>query len=127
MRKYFFLAAIGVFTGCYYDNQEEIHPNIGTVCDTTSVTISYATDITPILTSGCGISDNACHNTDNSDSEIGLETYTGVAAQISPNNVFLKSIIHDPSASAMPKGGGKLDECSIMKIESWINNGYQNN
>ncbi|CAN5486130.1 hypothetical protein BH11BAC1_BH11BAC1_17530 [soil metagenome] len=127
MRKYFFLSVIGFCTGCYYDNMEELHPNFATVCDTTSVTISYNTDIIPILTSGCGISDNACHNTDNSASNIGLETYAGVMTQVTPDNLFLKSIVHDPVTSAMPKGGGKLDECSIMKIESWINHGYLNN
>ena len=127
MKSFLFLAVIGLCTGCYYDNLEELHPAKGTVCDTTTVTIKFAADIIPILQSGCGISDNACHNTDNSDSDIGLETYAGVSAQISPNDVFLKSILHDPSARAMPKGGGMLDDCSIMKIESWINHGYLNN
>ena len=127
MRKLIFLALTGLCSGCYYDNLEEIHPTLGMSCDTTGIVASYANDIVPILASGCGISDNACHNTDNSDSEIGLETYAGVTAQISPNDVFLKSITHDPNVSAMPKGGGKLDDCSILKIQSWINQGYLNN
>jgi len=127
MRKYLFLAIVASCSGCYYDNQEELHPNFATVCDTTSAVITYSADIIPILQSGCGISDNACHNTDNSDSGIGLETYAAVAAEITPDNIFLKSIVHDPSVIAMPNGGGKLDECSIMKIESWINHGYLNN
>src|SRR6185295_13034653 len=109
MKKYILLAAIGFSCGCYYDNQEELHPNFATVCDTTNVTISYSGNIVPILQSGCGISDNACHNTDNSVSGIGLETYGNVAAEINPDNVFLKSIVHDPTVVAMPNGGGKLD------------------
>lgn len=127
MRLLFILAALGLTTGCYYDNLEELHPAVGTTCDTTSVTISFAGDIVPVLSSGCGSGDMACHNTDNSDSGIGLETYDGVVAQITADNLFLKSILHDPNASAMPKGGGKLDDCTIMKIESWINHGYLNN
>ncbi len=127
MRRIFFLAAIALCTGCYYDNLEELHPDIGGVCDTTNVTISYAADVAPIVSSSCGITDNACHNTNSSDSQIGLETYAGVVASISPDNRFLLSIIHDPDANEMPKGGGKLDECSISKIESWINHGYINN
>ena len=127
MRKYFFFAAIVLCTGCYYDNQEEIHPTLGTICDTTTLLITYSSDIVPILSSSCGITDNACHNTNSSDSQIGLETYAGVTVQINNNNKFLKSITHDPNAIAMPQSGGKLDECSIMKIESWIDHGFLNN
>ena len=126
MKKIFIPAIVVLLNGCYYDNLDEIHPDFNVQCDTTG-TMSFASDIVPILSSGCGSTDNSCHHTDNSDSDIGLDTYEDVKTQIENDNQFLKSIVHDPAVTPMPQGGGSLDECSILKIESWINNGYADN
>ena len=63
MRLLFILAALGLTTGCYYDNLEELHPEVlinSGNCDTSGV-MSYSTHIAPILKSNCG-SNNSCHN-----------------------------------------------------------------
>lgn len=126
MKNLLLLIIAAALSSCYYDNIEELHPNFNTTCDTTNVAMSYARDIIPILSSSCGTTDQACHASASSESLIGLDTYTGVAEQAA-NGDLLKSIVHDPSVEPMPKGGGKLDDCSILKIESWINHGYPNN
>jgi hypothetical protein len=117
--------------GCYYDNLEEMYPMAGltNVCDT-SKTISYSNDLQPIFVNSCGATNTACHKTGNPTPFI-LDNYAGVVNTISISpNPFLGVIKHDasvPSVNWMPQGGGKLDDCSIMKIEKWINAGQPNN
>jgi hypothetical protein len=124
-----FCCAVILFNGCYYDNLEELHPSLPP-CDTTG-TISFATDITQIMTHSCGSQDMACHNTDASQSGYGLGNYTDVINTIDNSGTFLKSITHDPSINSskwMPKGStAKIDNCSIEKIEAWLNRGRLNN
>jgi hypothetical protein len=36
-------------------------------------------------------------------------------------------MLQNGKASAMPKGGGKLDNCTLNKFSSWINQGALNN
>lgn len=112
--------------GCKSDNLEGLHP----VCDTTG-TVSFLNDIKPILIANCGSSDNDCHNTDASLSGYGLATYDEVIATIINSGVFLKTIKHDPSISSskwMPQNTtSKINDCSIQKIEAWLNRGSQDN
>jgi hypothetical protein len=35
--------------------------------------------------------------------------------------------LQNGTISAMPKGGGKLSDCDINKIRSWLNKGMLNN
>ncbi len=119
-------AVILFFSSCYYDNLEELHPNLDGPCDTTG-TIGYTADVLPILQSYCGIN-NDCHNADpNNQSSISLATYDGVRGNA---NSIVRSIKHDPSIAAtrwMPSGEGMLNQCNIMKIEAWVNRGRLNN
>ena len=127
------ISAIGLIvislTGCYYDNLEELHPNI-TPCDTSGV-VSYATDINPIIQNSCGAQDLACHKTDASTSGYGFGTYDELILSIDNSGIFLETIKHDPSISTskwMPKNvSSKIDDCSIQKIEAWLNRGRPNN
>ena len=115
-------------SGCYYDNLEELHPGAA-VCDTTGV-ISFSADILPIMIHSCGAQDMACHNTDQSAGGYGLGTYTDVMNTITTSGTFLTSITHDPSIASskwMPKNAAKIDDCSIQKIEAWLNRGSLNN
>ena len=112
-------------SSCYYDNLEELHPNITTtVCDTTG-TISYSNDIVPIMNNNCGTG-NSCHNS-SSTSGITLDNYADVRGNA---NSIVKAILHDPvytAAQWMPSGGATLNSCSIMKIQAWVNRGRLNN
>lgn len=113
-------------TGCYYDTEEELYPDSGSsTCDTISV--SYATDIVPIVSAKC--STPGCHAGVNAAAGIALETYVGVKAYLDADKArFISSIIWDGNASNMPKGAStKMSDCNINTIRAWINAGYPNN
>lgn len=133
--KHFFhwLLALGLTSslllsvGCYYDNVQELHPELllDNSCDTT-VVISYQTDIKPILSGSCGAT-NSCHNTGGAGGGVVLEQYAGVKAAAA-NGKLLSSIIWDGNASFMPKGSPtQLSNCSIAKINKWIQAGSPDN
>lgn len=103
---------------CYYDNEEFLYPNSGN-CDTSNVT--YTTTIKPIMQQYC----TGCHNSSNPSAGIDLTTY-GFCVQYGQNGSLYGSILQNGSYSAMPKNGNKLDECTLNKIQKWINDGYPN-
>ena len=123
------LSLISILSGCYYDNLDEMHPRI-IPCDTTGI-VSFAADIQPIMLHSCGSENPACHQGDGSDSGYGLETYATVISTIDNSGIFLETITHDPSISSsrwMPLNTtAKIDDCSIQKIEAWLNRGRPNN
>jgi hypothetical protein len=55
-----------------------------------------------------------------------LDNYNSVKTYVS-NGKLLNSILQNGKASSMPKGGGKLDNCTLSKFSSWINQGALNN
>lgn len=113
--------------GCYFDNLEELHPELllnGT-CDTTG-TMSFTTHIQPILSNSCG-SNNSCHNAQSASGGVILATYAGVKATVTSGK-FLSSITWDGNASQMPKDSPtKLSDCSTAKIQKWIDAGANDN
>ncbi len=130
MKKILFLLFLVVsLNSCYYDNVEELHPAIAP-CDT-SGTVSFSNDILPIMLHGCGSENIACHQTDASQSGYGLGTYDDVISTINNSGTFLETIVHSTTINSskwMPKNSSaKLDNCSIQKIEAWLNRGKANN
>ena len=120
-----FSVCIGL-TGCYYDTEEELYPDSGSItCDTVSV--SYANDIVPIVSAKC--STPGCHAGVNAAAGIPLETHAGVKGFLDTDKaLFISSIIWDGNASNMPKGSStKMSDCNINTIRAWINAGYPNN
>lgn len=121
------LILIWFSTGCYYDNNEELHPELlvgGEVCDTT-VTIKYSTDIQPILDSSCG-SGNSCHNASAS-SGVVLAAYAGTRA-VALDGRLWSAIVWDGNASFMPQGSSsKINACYQAKIRKWIDEGAPDN
>lgn len=113
---------------CYYDNAEELNPGFGQNgnCDTAG-TISFSTRVIPILTTSCGStgsSASGCHG-NNASSGIPLVSWQQVVTAANGN--LMDAIRHVNGASPMPKGGGKLDDCTIAVIQKWIDEGKQNN
>ena len=126
---YSFLMLFGLLIsgGCYYDNLAELHPELllDSSCDSTGI-MSYQTHIKPILTNSCG-ANNSCHNTQGAGGNVILENHAGVKTVVN-NGKFLSSIIWDGNAQQMPKGSpSKLNSCSIIKIQKWVNAGALNN
>jgi hypothetical protein len=119
-----FLLLALAFTGCYYDNEEELYPN-PPECDTTNVTFSGT--ILPIITDNC----KACHGSGSQQGGVLLEDYASIsaAANIPPGQYgsLYGAVSHDPGNSPMPKGGTQLSDCNIRKIKTWIDAGTPNN
>ena len=114
------LASIIYLSSCYYDKADLIYTQ-NLACDTTAV--KYSTIVATILNTSC----NNCHGgTAANGAGIVLDTYASTKVYVD-NGKLLNSILQNGKASAMPKGGGKLDACSINKITNWINKGAINN
>jgi len=124
MPKAFLILLLCFFaTGCYYDSEEYLFPNINITCDTTAVT--YSGSVQPVLDQYC----YRCHSNANapvSGNNIALEDYGDVVTCAEDGSLF-GSISHESGFSPMPKGGGKLDDCTITIIGTWINAGSPDN
>lgn len=116
------VAAFGIFTfsSCYYDKADLVYPPAGP-CDTTAVT--YSGTVVPILVNQC----YSCHSGSASASlGLKLDTYSTLMVQVN-NGSLLGSVEHQNGFSPMPKGGGKMQDCDIAKIRTWIRAGALNN
>ena len=123
MKKLMIITA-GLFlvgmSSCFYDKADLIYPQ-ATTCDTAAVT--YSGTVATILNSNC----NGCHGgTAAAGAGIKLDTYASVTKWVT-NGRLLNSMLHNGQASPMPKGGSKLDACTINKVSSWITKGAPNN
>jgi hypothetical protein len=104
---------------CYYDKEEELYPPSGS-CDTTNVT--YSGTVFPVISNSC----TSCHTGIGAGGNISLDSYESISAAAN-NGSLLGVIRHESGWSPMPKNAGKLDDCTIKKLEIWINNGTPNN
>jgi mono/diheme cytochrome c family protein len=90
------------------------------MCDTVNVT--YAGFVAPLLAKYCV----GCHSGGSPSGNIVLNSHSGVQT-IAFNGRLLGAVTWQSGYQQMPKGSGKLSDCSINKIKSWINDGAQNN
>lgn len=110
---------IVISTSCVQENLEE---DFGE-CETDNV--RYSVDIVDMMNANC----HACHgaaNYQNFGAGINLSTYSSLKVYVD-NGRFLGAVDHQDGFSAMPQGRSKMDDCTIDKIKSWINEGAQNN
>lgn len=105
-----------LLASCSYENLEDYYDDY--VCDT--VDITYSGTIYPIIDRNC----LGCHYRGNSTS-VNLETYEDIFEKVQDGRL-LGTIRHEDGYSPMPQGG-KLDDCTILKIEIWIEEGAQEN
>ena len=105
-----------VLISCTSDNYEDYY---GEKCDDSNV--SYSASIQPLLQNRC----ISCHNSNFPSGGVRLDNFSEVKKQVDSGRL-LGSIKHEPEYAPMPQGS-KLDDCSINKVEIWINNGAQNN
>lgn len=90
-------------------------------CDTIGVT--YSGYVTGALSgNGC----IGCHNATVPGGGVQLDSYAEVSKHVQDGSL-LGSIKHETGFKAMPQNQEKLDDCTIAKIEAWINDGAQNN
>lgn len=108
----FFL--IGFFTDCTNHNKQTILGN--GFCDTSNT--KFAAVIQPIIQTHCN-TQSGCHGGINYGS-IPLESFQNIKDKYS-------DILSRIKSGNMPKGNPKLDDCTILKFETWVNKGAQNN
>lgn len=86
-------------------------------CDTTNVT--YANFVRGVMETNC----TGCHTGAGAyNNNVDLSTQAGVKAVALDNNRLMSAIDHSGQFD-MPKGGQKLDDCTIDKIRAWIRRG----
>ena len=112
------LIVFTVFSGCFYDNEEDLYPNI--TCDTSS--LSYSQDILPILVSQC----YGCHSAAANNGNVNIEGYDNLIPYVQ-NNRLMGTIQHLDGFSPMPPNANKLSNCNISKLQQWIDDGAPNN
>lgn len=122
MKKKLWIAGLGIiaFSGCYKENAEDAYAPAPGGCDTTNVTFNGV--IKPIIDAKCATS--GCH-LGSAFTGFDLSTHGGIAYSIG-QGVFMPAINHT-GPSPMPKGQDKLDDCTIAKIQKWVNDGAPNN
>jgi len=111
---------------CYYDSQEYLFPNINNQCDTSGTILFSSVD--SVLQNNC----ISCHNVSSASGGVNLDGYANVyayATTLRNNTPILQGVIRRMSGfSPMPAPPSPaLDECSIRKIEMWIEQGAQHN
>jgi mono/diheme cytochrome c family protein len=89
-------------------------------CDSTGV--SYSGFIAPLFSTFCA----GCHSGGNPSGGILLNSYNGVKA-IAQTGRLMGAISWSAGYQQMPQNGNKLTDCSIAKINAWINDGAPNN
>lgn len=115
----FSVLAIAIFSkSCYYDKAELLV--LDSACDTSSVTFNAT--ILPIIQANC----QGCHSGGAPSAGISLTNYAEVKASAESGSL-MGTINHASGYSAMPKGGNKLSDCDIAKLNIWINNGMTQN
>ncbi len=107
-------ASVLVIFSC---TKEEDPPE--TTCETEGLTYTnYAKDI---IDQTCATA--SCHNGDvATNGTFGMADYTSTKAA-ADNGRIIGTINHEDGFSNMPKGGDKLDDCTIDKLTAWINDG----
>lgn len=117
----FRIAIIGLLVcqiGCTFRNEEDLFAD--ELCVTTDVT--YSTFVRPLIDNQCV----SCHNSTLPSGNVNLENYEELSVYVN-NGQFFGAVSHDPGFSPMPQDGPRLADCSIKKIESWIDKGFPNN
>lgn len=108
-------------TGCYYDNEEYLFPELPGGCDT--LAINYSMHIKPIIEENCIV----CHSNIDAASlggNIMLQDFSDVSAQ---SSLILGAVKHEAASPPMPQGSNQLIRCNLLIIEAWINQGLNEN
>jgi hypothetical protein len=87
-------------------------------CDSTAFT--WSAFVQPLIQTQC----QGCHSGSAPQGGINLGSYAAVKAQVT-NGKLYASVTR--SFAYMPKGGNKLDDCTINRLKSWIDAGAPEN
>lgn len=106
------------FWGCFYDIGEELRTT--STCPDSN--LSFSQEILPLLDQRC----NNCHSVTSAFGSVVLDSYDSVQVYVQDGSL-IGSIRHEAPYSAMPPNQGKIPDCEIAQISTWINEGAPNN
>jgi len=106
-------------SSCVSRNVEELNP-ISQTCSTDTITYSYS--ILKVLEDNSCL---VCHSASSVEGGVNLEGYTNVK-KYAENGKLYGAVSHT-SGSPMPKGGSKITQNEIDRVQAWICNGSLNN
>jgi hypothetical protein len=109
----FIVSCALIFNGCYYDKREELLGG-ASICDTSNT--QFTAVVNPIIVQNC----TSCHGGASPSAGLSLEGYNNIKNNYS-------TILNSMNNGTMPKGSNKLDACTILKVQTWVNRGAQNN
>lgn len=117
----FISLALCLLPSCYYDVEQELYgTSSSSNCD--SIKGVYNLEIKPLIENQC----QSCHNNGFMQGGINLEGYENTKS-VTLNGKLLQSIKHETGISPMPQGAPKLNNCDILKVSMWKNQGAPNN
>lgn len=102
-------------SSCYYDKGDKLYPATG-ACDTALIT--YNQHIAPVLNENCV----SCHQASVISGNIRLDNFQEASAAANSGKL-LPAVKHLSGGGKNMPPGGKLSDCNILKIETWINRG----
>jgi len=108
-----------LLSGCYYDNYEELYPELSQDCDTSNVTFAGA--VAPVIQANC----ERCHNGSDPNGGVLLTTYEDIKA-VADNGLLVQVTTSTNPDVQMPPGN-PLPACDIQKITAWVEAGAPNN
>jgi len=83
--------------------------------------VSFAVDVSSIITNNC----LSCHSGPSPNGGVSLTNYIEIS-NIAKSGLLMNVLTASNGAPQMPQSG-PLSNCSIDKIQKWINDGYPNN
>jgi len=104
------LILLVAFSSCKNNTYEAFN----TICDTSNA--QFTAVINPIISKNCV----SCHNSSSLSGGINLVGYANVKDNY-------EGILSTTRSGKMPPSGSPLDACSITKIQTWVNQGANNN
>lgn len=84
--------------------------------------VSFGTTIFPIVKRQC----SGCHTARSAGGGYSFDTYSEIMRSVN-NRSFVGSIKHQSGFVPMPYNAGKITDCEISYIDTWIAEGAQNN
>lgn len=116
----FLITILVSLSACYYDSEEFLYGTTPDICDTSPV--KFSTQVTAILQRNC----YACHSTGSNLGNLLLDSYSA-ARDAARNPSFMGSVRHQGGYEPMPQGAGKLSDCDIQALQTWVDDGMPNN
>ena len=115
--KFIFLALLSLAIFSCGDDEEEME-EMEETCETENLT--YTNDISIIMNSTCA-ANTACHVAD-ATATFSLANFADVTTAVSFGSIS-GAINQLDGFSPMPRGGDKLDDCTIAMIDQWLDDG----